>query len=225
LLTFLRYKTVHMNNKRKFYFGIILTGLSLLLPSLVLMACQPNTPVQSDLPTLYASATVTVTSAPIPSLTATLIPTARPTTAGPVPTPDMSRLDEPPLPANATQFERGRHLFWLNCAACHGDRGQGLTDEYRSLYVEDANCWARGCHAGRNEDKGFPIPHVVPAVISSTGSLPPFATPEQLFEFLRSTHPPQNPGFMSDQDYWDLTAYLLTENGRLPAGQVLDPQK
>jgi len=141
----------------------------------------------------------------------------------PSPTPDMSRLDEPPLPANPTQYERGRHLFWLNCAACHGDAGQGLTDEYRALYVEDANCWARGCHAGRNEDKGFPIPHDVPPIISSTGTLPPFTTPEQLFDFLQTTHPPQNPGFMPDQDYWDLTAYLWTENGRLPSGQVLGP--
>jgi hypothetical protein len=212
-----------MNSRHRVYFGFILAGLALFLPSLVLMACQPDIPAPSNIPAPDAIVTITATSSHIPSLTATLIPTASPTTVRPSPTPDMSRLDEPPLPPNATQYERGRHLFWLNCAACHGDRGQGLTDEYRSLYVEDANCWARGCHAGHNEDKGFPIPRIVPAVISSTGTLPPFATPEQLFEFLHSTHPPQNPGFMSDQDYWDLTAYLLAENGRLPAGQVLGP--
>jgi hypothetical protein len=65
----------------------------------------------------------------------------------------------------------------------------------------------------------------MPAIISSSGDLLPFATAEQLFVFLRTTHPPQNPGFMPDSDYWALTAYLLIENGRLPAGQVLGPQK
>jgi mono/diheme cytochrome c family protein len=223
LLTFLQSKSHKMNRRHKIIFGFILTGLALLLPSLKLMACQPNALAPSNLTTPNASGTTTATPAPIPSHTAKMIPTASPTPVAPSPTPDMSRLDEPPLPANATQYERGRHLFWLNCAACHGDRGQGLTDEYRNLYVEDANCWARGCHAGHNEDKGFPIPRVVPAVISSTGTLLPFATPEDIFEFLRTTHPPQNPGIMSDQDYWDLVAYLLTENGRLPAGEVLSP--
>jgi cytochrome c len=108
---------------------------------------------------------------------------------------------------------------------CHGDKGQGLTAEFRSLYVEDANCWARGCHGGRVGDKGFPIPTSVPAIISSSGDLPPFATADQLFNYLRTTHPPQHPGFLSDDDYWAMTAYLLFENGRLPAGTVLGPQK
>ena len=139
------------------------------------------------------------------------------------PAPTLDRLAEPPLPSNPTQLEKGRHLFWLNCAACHGDRGQGLTDEYRSLYVEDANCWARGCHAGHNGDQGFPIPRSVPALISSSGDLPPFKTSQALFQYLRTTHPPQNPGFMPDGDYWALTAYLLEQNGRLSAGEVLGP--
>ena len=109
--------------------------------------------------------------------------------------------------------------------ACHGDQGQGLTDEFRNLYVEDANCWGRGCHGGRTEDKGFPIPTTVPAVISSSGKLPPFSTPQQLFEFLRTTHPPQHPGILPVDQYWAMTAYLLDQNGRLPAGDVLGQQK
>jgi len=104
---------------------------------------------------------------------------------------------------------------------CHGDRGQGLTDEFRSLYVEHQNCWARGCHAGHPGDLGFPIPRSVPAIISSTGELPPFATAEDLFEFLRTTHPPQHPGYLPEEEYWALTAYLLAENNRLMPGQVL----
>jgi hypothetical protein len=106
---------------------------------------------------------------------------------------------------------------------CHGDRGQGLTDEFRRLYVEDANCWARGCHAGKVGDTGFPVPRTVPAIISTSGDLPPFHSAQALFEYLRSTHPPQNPGFMPDSDYWAITAYVLDQNGRLPVGEVLGP--
>jgi cytochrome c553 len=98
------------------------------------------------------------------------------------PAPTIDRLAEPLLPPNPTQLEKGRHLFRLNCAACHGDRGQGLTDEYRSLYVEDTNFWARGCHAGHNGDQGFPIPRTIPAVISSSGDLQPFKTSQALFQ-------------------------------------------
>ena len=211
--------------KRKPSIGLVLTGLIILSLALVLISCQ-GAPGTLRLPTptteLPSLATLPTPTTGLPSPTKG---SPSSTVWSPSPTPDFSRLDEPPLPSNPTQLELGRHLYWLNCAACHGDRGQGLTDEWRSLYVEDANCWARGCHAGHNGDKGFPIPHNVPAIISSSGNLPPFATAEQLFEFLRTTHPPQNPGFMPYSDYWALTTYLLNENGRLPPGQVLGPQK
>jgi mono/diheme cytochrome c family protein len=142
------------------------------------------------------------------------VPTTAPQTAA-------ERLAQPPLPAHPSQYKYGRYLYWLNCMACHGDRGQGLTAEFRSLYVEDQNCWERGCHAGRPGDQGFPIPHNVPAVISATGKLPPFATPEKLFEFLRATHPPQYPGHLPEDQYWAITNYLLVQNHRLSADQTL----
>ncbi len=141
-----------------------------------------------------------------------------------IPTPTADRLAEPPLPANPTQLELGRHLYWMNCMPCHGDYGQGLTAEFRALYVEDENCWAVGCHGGRVDDGGFPIPTIVPAIISTNGDLPPFATPQALFTFLKATHPPQNPGFLSDGDYWALTAYLFSRNGRLQPGEILGAQ-
>jgi len=135
------------------------------------------------------------------------------------------RLAQPPLPAHPSQYEYGRYLFWLNCIACHGDRGQGLTAEFRSLYAEDQNCWGRGCHAGHPGDQGFPIPHYVPAIISDTGKLPQFTTPESLFEFLRTTHPPQYPGHFPDDQYWAITNYLLVQNHRLTPDQTLGPTR
>lgn len=208
-----------MNLKRKPSIKLILTGLIMLSLDFVLITCQV-TPVTEQFPSFATGFPSPTTELPSPT---TGLPS--PTIWFPAPTPDFSRLDEPPLPSNPTQFELGRHLYWLNCMPCHGDRGQGLTAEFRSLYVEDANCWARGCHGGRVEDMGFSIPIRVPAVISSNGELPPFPTADQLFEYLLATHPPQHPGFLSNGDYWALTAYLLAENNRLLPGQVLGPQK
>ncbi len=213
-----------MKPGRQPWMRIVIAGLFLLLLSSLLVGCQANSigvtfsasPIPPS-PTLSPSLSVLLPSA-------TSLPAAVQLRLA-TPAPDLSRLDEPPLPPDPTQLEKGRHLFWLNCMTCHGDKGQGLTDEFRSLYVEDANCWARGCHAGHNGDQGFPIPRVVPAIISSSGELPPFATAQELFQYLRSTHPPQNPGFMPDEDYWALTAYLLDQNGRLPVGEVLGSQK
>jgi len=134
------------------------------------------------------------------------------------------RLAAPPLPEYPTQVEWGRYLFWLNCMTCHGDRGQGLTDEFRSLWDPDhQNCWGRGCHSGHREDEGFPLPRSIPAIISPDGKLPPFPTADRLFNFLRTTHPPQHPGYLPEDQYWAISAYVLTESGRLPAGQVLGP--
>jgi mono/diheme cytochrome c family protein len=207
----------------RFRLSFIFPGSILLLFSIILVACQASSSplfTPSPLPPVPLS----TSSSPSPSRTLWPSPTPFPTSAlNPPLTPTIDRLAEPPLPPNPTQLEKGRHLFWLNCMTCHGEKGQGLTDEFRSLYVEEANCWGRGCHGGRSEDQGFPIPTVVPAIISSKGNIRPFKTPKELFEYLRLTHPPQNPGFMPDEDYWALTAYLLDQNGRLPAGQVLGP--
>ena len=189
----------------KLWIGSVTCGLTLLSLASLLMACQP---------VLIVGQTVTPTFTFLPASSPTILP---------APTATIDRLAEPQLPSNPTQLELGRHLYWLNCMPCHGDRGQGLTDEFRRLYVEDANCWARGCHGGKVGDTGFPVPRNVPAIISSSGDLPPFPSAKALFEYLRSTHPPQNPGFMPDSDYWAITAYVLNQNGRLPKGEVLRP--
>jgi hypothetical protein len=192
-----------MDTHRKSLFGLIFFILTPFLLIVFLAACQAHP---------LAAPPLTLTTSPLPSPSPSIPPI-------------IDRLSEPPLPPNPTQLEKGRHLYWLNCMTCHGDRGQGLTAEFRSLYVEESNCWAHGCHAGHPGDQGFPIPRSVPAIISSSSDLPPFKTPELLFEFLHATHPPQNPGFMSNDDYWALTAYLLARNGRLLPGEVLGPQK
>jgi hypothetical protein len=141
------------------------------------------------------------------------------TTPGPASQMEMEiegdRLAEPELPESPTEVDIGRNLYYFHCMPCHGDRGQGLTDEFREIWVEDhQNCWGRGCHAARSELDAFPIPRTVPAVIGSPYALAAFQTADDLFVFLRETQPPQRAGALADSEYWALTSFLLHENGR-----------
>ncbi len=140
------------------------------------------------------------------------------------PTPAPDRLATPVMPASPTQIDTGRQAYYTNCMPCHGDRGQGLTDEWRAVWVEDhQNCWAHGCHGSRPDDEGYPIPRVVPALSGSPQALARFPTSGDLFDYLHRTQPPQRPGALSDEEYWALTAFLLHENGRLPADTEVGP--
>lgn len=139
------------------------------------------------------------------------------------PTPTYDLYTEPFVPDNPTDYELGRNWYWHHCMPCHGDKGQGLTDEFRATWVPDhQNCWARGCHAGRIEDQGFPIPMVVPAVVSSA-KLEQFSSLQALYEYLKATHPPQYPGHLQDEQYRTIAVYLFAMNDRPLEEPILVP--
>jgi mono/diheme cytochrome c family protein len=127
----------------------------------------------------------------------------------PVPaTPTIDRLAPPPTVASPTQADDGAQLFWLHCQPCHGDRGQGLTDEWRAQYPpEDQNCWESGCHGDRPYESGFTLPESVPAVIGD-GSLARFDTLGQVLTFSRSAMPLQDPGHLTEEEYLAIVAFL-----------------
>jgi hypothetical protein len=130
------------------------------------------------------------------------------------PTLTYDPLEEPLLPPNPTEFELGRNLYWHWCMTCHGDRGQGLTDEFRSIWEPDhQNCWGRGCHVGRPGDEGFPIPTVVPGIVNET-HLAQFQSVQDLSEYLKATHPPQSPGVLKSDEYRAIALFVFTMNGR-----------
>ena len=131
----------------------------------------------------------------------------------PVPTPTYDPLTQPELPPNPTEFEMGRYLFWRHCMPCHGDVGQGLTDEFRILWEDHQNCWDHGCHGGKRGDEGFPIPTVIPAIVTND-KLIRFGSEEELYKYLKTTHPPQDPGFLKDEEYHSLAAYVFRLNNR-----------
>jgi hypothetical protein len=163
---------------------------------------------------------ILISSDPSESMALGILATATP---WPSETPTPDRLATPVMPESPTQLDIGRNLYYHHCMPCHGDRGQGLTDEWRQVWVEDhQNCWAHRCHTGQ-PDEGFAIPRFVPPVSGSPQVLGGFQTADNLFDFLRHTHPPQRPGALSDTECWALTAFLLHENGRLPPNVEVGP--
>jgi cytochrome c len=129
-------------------------------------------------------------------------------------TPTYDPLVETPLPANPTELELGANLYWHWCMPCHGDVGQGLTDEFRGIWEPDhQNCWGRGCHAGHEGDMGFPIPTVVPAIVVED-ELAQFSSLQTLADYLKATHPPQRPGILENKEYHAIAAYVFTLNQR-----------
>jgi cytochrome c len=135
------------------------------------------------------------------------------------PAPTLDRLAEPTLPASPSQADYGAQVYWLNCSPCHGDRAQGLTDEFRQQYPEeDRNCWTSHCHGKVTYENGFTIPKVVPALVGP-GTLAKFPTAANLYGFIHAAMPFQKPNSLSDEDYYKITAFLLRQNGLID-GQV-----
>lgn len=154
----------------------------------------------------------------------------RPGNTGPAPVPSEvparttpDRLAAPPMPANPTQADYGARVYWLQCMACHGDRGQGLTVEWRAAVgAEDQNCWQSKCHAANHPPEGFELPASVPPVIGD-GALARFATATDLQRFIRARMPWQAPGSLDESTAWQLTAYLVRANG-IATDEQLKPQ-
>lgn len=131
----------------------------------------------------------------------------------PTPVPEESWLILPDLPVSATDADVGAEIYRLVCRDCHGDKGQGLTDEWRATWApKDQNCWQSKCHASNHPPEGFILPRYVPAVTGPT-VLSRFKEPADWYEFIRTNMPFHNPGSLTDEEYLQLTAYLIRENG------------
>lgn len=132
--------------------------------------------------------------------------------AGITPMPTRDRLAEPTLPAVPSQADRGAQVYWLSCLPCHGDLGQGLTDEFRAAYPEeDRNCWDSGCHGARPYDNGFKLPTSIPAVIGP-GTLQKYADASILQAYIHAAMPFWKPGSLTEEDSWSVTAFVLRQN-------------
>ncbi len=126
-------------------------------------------------------------------------------------TPD--RLAPPPTVYPPTQADLGAQVYWFRCMVCHGDRGQGLTEEWRNAWdPSHRNCWQSRCHASNHPPEGFQLPYYAPPVIGP-GTLARFATLADLHSYLETRMPWQAPGSLPAEEYWQLAAYLARANG------------
>ena len=128
-----------------------------------------------------------------------------------MPTPD--RLAEPTLPPSPLQPDYGAQVYWLSCLPCHGDKGQGLTEEFRETYPpEEQYCWERGCHGTNPYESGFTIPMFIPGVIGPD-TIGRFSDAAQLNAYIRAAMPFWKPGSLTEEEAWRVTAFIMRENG------------
>ncbi|HUN95089.1 MAG TPA: cytochrome c [Bradyrhizobium sp.] len=101
-------------------------------------------------------------------------------------------------PGNGT-VAHGREVFEQQCAACHGDKGQGGVGDRL---------------VGGQGTLGTAKP------IKTVGSYWPYAP--TLFDYIRRAMPQNAPESLSNEDVYAVAAYILNMNGLLPADATLD---
>jgi cytochrome c len=113
------------------------------------------------------------------------------------------------LPPGRGTYAEGVKLYAAKCAACHGQRGEGLG--------QGAAAYPR--IIGREPREGFPFGADAKHV-RTVGNYWPYAT--TLFDYVRRAMPLTAPGSLSDSETYSLVAYLLAENEILGRDVVLD---
>lgn len=140
----------------------------------------------------------------------------------PTPTFDLNRLDPPSTVFPPAQADIGAQTYWGMCIDCHGDRGQGLTDEWlESFASDDRDCWASGCHGEDFPENSFAIPLTGVPAIAGPGALARFSNALELWLFIREFMPLFPAGSLTDEEAWSLVAYVMRLNERPLAGLTL----
>jgi S-disulfanyl-L-cysteine oxidoreductase SoxD len=103
------------------------------------------------------------------------------------------------LPPGSGTVGHGRDVFAAQCAACHGDNGEGG--------VGDRLVGGQGTLATSNP-------------VRTVGSYWPYAT--TLFDYVRRAMPQNAPESLSNDDVYAVSAYILNLNGLLGADATLD---
>jgi mono/diheme cytochrome c family protein len=103
------------------------------------------------------------------------------------------------LPPGSGNVSHGREVFDQQCAACHGDKGEGG--------IGDKLAGGQGTLATANP-------------VRTVGSYWPYAP--TLFDYIRRAMPQNAPQSLSNDDVYAVSAYILNLNGLLPAAATLD---
>ena len=109
------------------------------------------------------------------------------------------------LPVGQGTAAAGGAIYAQKCAVCHGPKGEGIDRNPRLI--------------GRTPPPGFVF--ATDAKASKTiGNYWPYAT--TLYDYLHRAMPLNAPGSLSPDETYSLVAFLLSENGIVPASTVID---
>jgi S-disulfanyl-L-cysteine oxidoreductase SoxD len=103
------------------------------------------------------------------------------------------------LPPGSGTVSHGRELFAQQCAACHGEKGEGG--------VGDKLAGGQGTIATAKP-------------VRTVGSYWPYAP--TLFDYIRRAMPQNAPQSLSNEDVYAVSAYVLKLNGLVPDDATLD---
>ena len=131
---------------------------------------------------------------------------------------DPARLEQPATPVLPNQADNGGQVYWGMCMSCHGDHGQGLTAEWRESFGEDRECWASGCHGQDAPPNSFLIPATGAPALSGSATLARFSHAYELKTFIFEVMPLFPAGSLTEEEAWDLTAFLMKRNDVQPEG-------
>jgi quinol-cytochrome oxidoreductase complex cytochrome b subunit/mono/diheme cytochrome c family protein len=128
-------------------------------------------------------------------------------------TPAYDRPGPLPTVYPPAQSDNGAQVYWGMCQDCHGDQGQGLAAEWRAAYAPDyQNCWSAGCHGEDAPPNSFTIPESGAPALAGPGALPQFSTAFELGVYIKQSMPLSPPGSLTEDQSWELVAYLLSLN-------------
>jgi quinol-cytochrome oxidoreductase complex cytochrome b subunit len=138
------------------------------------------------------------------------------------PTFDSSRLAQPPTVYPPAQADTGEQTYWGMCMSCHGDKGQGLTEDWKNSFPpEEKNCWDSGCHASDAPANSFELPQTGTPALAGAGALARFSNSFELYRHIHENMPFARAGSLTSAEAWSLTAYILRMNEREVQGFTL----
>lgn len=139
------------------------------------------------------------------------------------PTFDAVRLAQPPTVYPPAQADTGAQIYWGMCMSCHGDKGQGLTEDWlNSFPPEERNCWDSGCHASDAPANSFVLPQMGNLALAEAGALSRFSNSFELYSYILENMPFARAGSLTSEETWALTAYILRLNDREIPGLMLN---
>ena len=111
------------------------------------------------------------------------------------------------VPAGSGTVDAGAAIYAAKCAVCHGAKGEGIDPAYPALIGRDP----------KGENFVFATDWRITRTI---GNYWPYAT--TVFDYVRRAMPLTQPGSLTNDEVYSLTAYLLAANQVIPMNSTLD---